>query len=179
LIQQSCRIPKITLNISNIVSAFLIKNVAGKQTLNLRPLGLSLVKVSHSYIQILLVIGLVLAFVMSSKFCCSIFGPHLHSGNIVYQQGLSMIARASLIVGLLCCISSLMSTIILYELFTKAQGLRSIVKTIEGVSHCLGAFCPAVVMTLLAAFTQFFMKKCTAGLWTPRLFCWVNTGCET
>ena len=152
---------KLPVNTSEILPKALMSAV-GDQVEDFHRLDGILTILSPEYIKDSFIFGLVATTVMAIMFVCSIFGQHFRL--VRYQQDLPLLLILRLMVGLICCVSFLIPTIILYTLYSKSKGLPSNIKVNEGDvgGYCLGAFFSAIFMTVLITFIGTFIEHCVA-----------------
>ena len=132
------------LNISDIIPED-IANFVSDEIQVLQPLEGILAKVTPANIQDCLILGLELMLVMAVLFVCLIFSRLLAFANFFVRLA------TCLVFGLLCFISFLIPTIILYYVQSKIQDLGSSIEVEKGnvENLCVGALCCAVVMMVL------------------------------
>lgn len=149
------------VNTSKILPKALTSTV-GDQIEDFHRLDGILARLSPEYIRDPLIFGLGTAMVIAVVFVCSLFGPHF--GLVLHQQDLSLVLILRLVIGLICCLSFLLPTVIVYTLYSNSKRLQSNIKMDRGDvgGYCLMAFFSAIVMTVLTAFTRTFIEKCVA-----------------
>jgi hypothetical protein len=115
-------------------------------------------KLSPGYIRDSFIVGLATTTVTAVLFVCSIFGQHF---GIVPHLSLIIMLRLAILV--ICCVSFLIPTVIVYTLYSESEKLQSGIKVNRGHvgGYCLWGFLSAVVMAVLTPFTDVF-ENCTA-----------------
>jgi hypothetical protein len=118
-------------------------------------------RLSPEYIRDSFIVGLATTAVTAVLFICSIFGQHF--GIVSHQEDLSLIIMLRLAIPVICCISFLVPTVIIYTLYSESERLQSSIRVNRGDvgGYCWGAFFSAVVMAVLTPFTGTF-ENCTA-----------------
>jgi hypothetical protein len=116
----------------------------------------TLSRLSIGYIRDSFIVGLATATFTAVVFVCSTFGQYF--GIVPHLQDLSLMIMLKLAIPVICCVSFLIPTVIVYTLYSKSEGLQSSIKVNKGDvgGYCLGGFFSAVVMTVLTPFTDIF-----------------------
>lgn len=111
---------------------------------------------SPEYIRDSFIVGLATTVVTIVLFVCSIFSQHF--GIVPRREDLSLIIMLRLAIPVICCMSFLIPTIIVYTLYSKSERLQSSIKVNRGDvgGYSLGGFFSAVVMAVLTPFTDTF-----------------------
>ncbi|KAH7111851.1 hypothetical protein B0J11DRAFT_447300 [Dendryphion nanum] len=133
------------LNMSKFVPAG-VEKVFQINLNDIQPLNDALAKVTMANIQDALIIGVVLAFIVTTISMCSISGKFLCLTDILLRVGIS------LLFGMICCIPFLVAAIVLYMFNSKAKHLPPWIQVEEGeVSRLtVGGLCCAIVMLVLS-----------------------------
>jgi hypothetical protein len=139
-----------------------VMSAVGDQIEDFHRLDGVLARLGPEYIRDSFIFGLATTVVMALVFICSIFGQHF--GLVPRQQDLPLVLMFGLVIGLICCVSFLIPTVIIYTLYSKSKGLQSNIKVNRGDvgGYCWGAFFSAIVMTVLTAFTGIFIENYVA-----------------
>jgi ABC-type multidrug transport system fused ATPase/permease subunit len=142
---------KLPVNISKILPKALTNSLGG-QIGDLHRLDSILAKVSPDYIRDSFIFGFAMAVIMAVIFFCSTFG-------LLFLEDLMLLLILRLVIGLICCVSFLLPTIIISILYLKSKKLPSEIKVKMGDvgGYCWGTFFSAAFMTFLTAFAHAFI----------------------
>ena len=147
------------VNASNILPKALMSAV-GDQIEDFHRLDGILASSSPEYIRLFFISGLATTMIMAVMFVSFFFGRYF--GLVPHQQDLSLVLMLRLLIGLICCVSFLILTVIVYTLYSKSNGLPSNIRVNRGDvgGYCWGAFFSAVLMRVLTTFTSTFIEHC-------------------
>ena len=118
-------------------------------------------KLSPGYLMDSFIVGLATTTVTAVLFVCSIFGQNF--GIVPLREYLSLIIILRLAISVICCVSFLIPTVIVYTLYSESEKLQSSIKVNRGHvgGYCLWGFFSAMVMAVLTPFMDAF-ENCTA-----------------
>ncbi|KAH7111110.1 hypothetical protein B0J11DRAFT_447699 [Dendryphion nanum] len=138
------------LNMSKLIPAGFEK-VLRINLNDIQPLNDALAKVTMANIQDALIVGVVLAFIVTTISMCSISGKFLCLTDILLRFRILRVG-ISLLFGMICCIPFLVAAIVLYMFNSKAKHLPPWIQIEEGgVSRLsVGGLCCAIVMLILS-----------------------------
>jgi hypothetical protein len=147
----------LALNLSNTVPE-VVASFVDNQVEALEPLRKALTKVN---IQNCLISGLVLMFIMTAIFICSIFSQVLGFVNFLLKLGIYVGMVIIFIAGLICCVTFIIPTIILFDAQSKIKDLPSAIQVQKGgvSNHCVGALCCSVIMMLMATLSPILWRR--------------------
>lgn len=147
---------RLPVNVSEIILQVGM-NVLSDQMEDLGHLRSILAKASPGWIRDPFIIGIVTAVVLAVAFFTAMFSWPFGAGILMRDLTLQLVPR--LIIGLLCCISYLVPTIVLYLLYSKSKELSSEIKADQGPvgGYCWGTLFSALLMTTMTTFVHIFV----------------------
>ncbi|KIW35774.1 uncharacterized protein PV06_11884 [Exophiala oligosperma] len=144
---------QLPVNISRMVPQA-VTNILSNQKEDLDHLRSIFSKATPGWIRDPFIIGIATTLVIAVVFLNSIFSWPFGAGTLLQDLTLPLMPR--LFIGLFCCVSYLLPTIVLYLLYSKSKDLSSEIRADQGPvgSYCWGTLFLALLMTAMMTFVH-------------------------